>query len=144
MSRAIEFNLFLKLLWVIGFPLPATKTSGGKSKRTRGSQRKRVKIDSTKREEEESGEGCEDGETWGGEEGVEGEDKDVEEEEEAGEKNNEEIDWEQLLVRIETETCEPEDAAIKEPVLKVLKSCLHLLRVHSVYQVRSPSPDTHL
>ena len=94
-----------------------------------------MKIDSTKREEEESGEGCEDGETGGGEKGVEGEDKDVEEE---GEKNDEEIDWERLLDRIQTETCEPEDAAITEPVLKVLKSCLHLLRVHGVYQVRSP------
>ena len=137
MSRAIEFNFFLKLLWVIRFPLPVTKTeSSGNSKRTRESQSKRVKIDSTKREEEESGEGCEDGETWEGEEGVEGEDKDVEEEEE--EKNDEEIDWEQLLDRIQTETCEPKDTAIKEPLLKVLKSCLHLLRVHGVYQVRSP------
>ena len=138
LSKAIEFNFFMKMLWIIGFPLPATSASG-KRECVRESGRKRVKIDSTEMEEG-SDESCEDGEMWGGEVGVEEEGEEVakedeEEEEEEEEEKDAEIDWEVLLVRIDSVPETRDDATIKEPELEVLKTCLHLLRVHNVYQV---------
>ena len=137
LSKAIEFNFFMKMLWIIGFPLPATSASG-KGECVRESGRKRAKIDSTEREEG-SDESWEDGEMWGGEEGMEEEGEEVaeedEEEEEEEEEKDAEIDWEVLLVRIDSVPETRDDATIKEPELEVLKTCLHLLRVHNVYQV---------
>ena len=135
----------MKLLWVIGFSLPATAVeakSSGRGEKLKEPQRKKAKIDSTKSEESSDEENSEEDsdEVCGGEEVMEGEDGMVEEKEE--EKMESELDWELLYIRVETNSQESEmcgDTDMKEPQLHVLKTCLHLLRSYNVYQVRPGS-----
>ena len=139
LSKAIEFNFFLRLLEVIGFNLPGTGVERVPSEgrdTSGGSQKKRAKIDLPESERDLCDE---DGEVGGGGEGMEGDCKVVGEDG----KRDTEVDWEQLLGRIHTESHETEECGdiseqiVKVPVLKVLKTCLHLLRLHNVYQVSS-------
>ena len=146
LSRAIEFNFFLKLLWIFGFSLSnATSTNKQKKDVLRGRTTvKRVKV-----EEADEVEGC--GERSSDEnsktevmdsEDLEGQDSDDQMCEESTEEMEEHtFDWEAWLVGVQTgkdvveDWEEEESKRFKEPVIKVLMTCLQLLRIHNVYQV---------
>lgn len=154
----MEFSFFLKVLWIFGFPATTADKQKKKNKLRCRTTIKKVKVEEAEDEmekEEKVGIICDEGsgdETSEGNkteetvsENKEEEDSDDElesvDENECVEENT--IDWEAWVVGIQTEGDVVEDweenvrRRFKEPVLKVLVTCLQLLRVHNVYQVQA-------
>ena len=135
LSKMMEFNFFLRLLWVVGFPM-STNDCVREPESEGRVERKRVKVDCVSDGGEGvMGESCETGEIC---EGDEEEEEDMHTMDDRASKP----DWKLLVTKIQaSETGDPEVSSdreggrVQEGVLKVLAGCLKLLHLHTVYHV---------
>ena len=163
LSKGTEFQFFLTLVFLLGFPTTANSHSvekeNSKSKSKRKEEERAVRkecrvedgeeVDSTEEEEKEDGLSLDREMT-----SIDDHDSE-EEEEEDGKVKKVELDWDMLLTRVLSQytlckinvICEliilgeegkkelRDQRRFSDPVLKILTNCLHLLKTYIVYEV---------